>query len=157
MNSDRWRELQRLYHEAAALAHDERATFLVERCADPGLRAEVHSLLDGATEGDMFLERSALDEAANQRVSAATSWVGRTVDRYSILERVGAGGMGEVYRARDQVLQRDVALKFLLPADAGDVKPLLREAQHAACLSHPHICTVYEVGSLAGRPYLAME
>ena len=68
--------------------------------------------------------------------------------------------MGEVYRARDTVLERDVALKLLLPRSRwapGPVPRLLREAQSAARLSHPNICTVHEVGSFEGRPFLAME
>lgn len=77
---------------------------------------------------------------------------------FEILERVGAGGMGEVYRARDTTLQRDVAIKVLLHADAADTRNrLLREARAAASLNHPSICTIHEVGEADGLAYIAME
>ena len=79
---------------------------------------------------------------------------------YRIAEKIGAGGMGEVYRARDEDLARDVAIK-VLPADSlGDSTArarLLREARSAAALNHPHICTIYEVGETDGKMYIAME
>ena len=80
--------------------------------------------------------------------------------RYRITSRLGAGGMGEVYRARDEQLDRDVAVK-LLPASSFDDPTararLVREAKAAAALNHPNICTVYEVGDADGRTYIAME
>ncbi len=86
--------------------------------------------------------------------------VGKTLGPYRILERVGAGGMGVVYRARDDRLQRDVALK-VLPDDAirdDHARARLRtEAQSASSLNHPHICTIYDVGEADGRAYIAME
>jgi serine/threonine-protein kinase len=86
--------------------------------------------------------------------------VGQSLNQYSILERVGAGGMGVVYRARDQRLRRDVALKILPPAAAGDSAAqhrLLDEARLASSLNHPHICTIYEVGEADGQIFIAME
>ena len=85
---------------------------------------------------------------------------GTQVGNYRILDRLGAGGMGEVYRARDSRLERDVALKVLpasLETDAVAVERLLREARAAASLDHPNICVVHDVGVGEGRPYLAME
>ena len=84
---------------------------------------------------------------------------GGQLAHYRILEKLGAGGMGEVYRARDESLDRDVAIK-VLPAsfDAPDARArLVREARAAAALNHPHICTVYEVGDADGQGYIAME
>ena len=86
--------------------------------------------------------------------------MGTRLGHYRILERIGAGGMGEVYRAHDDALQRDVAIKVLPAATAGDEAArsrLLREARAAAALNHPHICTVYEVGEADGRTFIAME
>jgi eukaryotic-like serine/threonine-protein kinase len=85
---------------------------------------------------------------------------GTTLGPYRIIEAIGAGGMGEVYRAHDARLQRDVAIKLLPSAHAADEEArarLLREARAAAALNHPHICTIYEVGEADGRAYIAME
>jgi TolB-like protein/tRNA A-37 threonylcarbamoyl transferase component Bud32 len=83
-----------------------------------------------------------------------------TLGRYRILERIGAGGMGEVYRARDPQLARDVAIKVLPPEALADPMArtrLFREARTAGQLNHPHICTIHEVGEDDGRTYVAME
>ncbi len=85
---------------------------------------------------------------------------GKTLGHYRILEKIGAGGMGEVYRAHDEQLDRDVALKILPPSsfsDPGARARLLREARAAAGLNHPHICTIHEVGEADGQAYIAME
>src|SRR5574339_1073585 len=77
---------------------------------------------------------------------------------YEVLEQLGTGGMGEVFRAYDEKLQRAVALKVLRTSEPGDqAARLLREARAAAALNHPGICTVYEVNEFDGRAYIAME
>ena len=85
---------------------------------------------------------------------------GGRLAHYRIISRLGAGGMGEVYRARDEQLDRDVAVK-VLPASSFDDPTararLVREARAAAALNHPNICTVYEVGEADGQAYIAME
>jgi len=86
--------------------------------------------------------------------------LGQQVGHYRILEKIGAGGMGEVYRAHDEQLDRDVALKVLPPHTLTDQTArarLLREARAAAALNHPHICTIHEVGEAGGQAYIAME
>ncbi len=86
--------------------------------------------------------------------------IGQVISHYRIVEKIGAGGMGEVYRARDERLKRDVAFKILPPesqggADAG--KKLLREARSASALNDPHICVIHEVGEAGGRHFIVME
>ena len=79
---------------------------------------------------------------------------------YKILERIGAGGMGEVYRARDHRLGRDVAIKVLpasLSRDAERMRRFEQEARAAAALNHPNICTIYEVAQAGGFAFIAME
>ena len=84
--------------------------------------------------------------------------VGERIGHYQILEEIGSGGMGVVFRARDELLARDVALKFLSQsADSSSRHRLLEEAQAASALNHSHICTIYEVVAEAQRPFIAME
>src|SRR5262245_28970362 len=85
---------------------------------------------------------------------------GSRLGPYEIVSLLGAGGMGEVYRARDTRLQREVAIKVIGAGVAGDPsmrERLLREARAASALNHPHICTVHDVGDSEGRPFIAME
>src|SRR5215472_3635500 len=86
--------------------------------------------------------------------------VGRTLAHYRILEKIGAGGMGVVYRAQDTQLERPVALKVVGEGAQLDERArtrLLQEARTASALNHPNICTVYEAGNAEGETYIAME
>ncbi len=143
MSTDRWARLEELYHAVRGRPVAEQAAYLAEACADDAaLRQEVQSLLAGAP---------ATDAAVTTTVSTAATLVpGATLSHYRIESRLGAGGMGEVFRARDTRLNRSVAIKV---SRAAFTLRFRREAQALASLSHPHICTLYDVGA----DYLVME
>ena len=92
--------------------------------------------------------------------SDTDSWLGRRERSYEVLSRIGAGGMGEVYRARDTKLGREVALKVLpeeFARDPGRLKRFEQEARSGSALNHPNIITVYDIDEHNSTPYIAME
>jgi hypothetical protein len=139
--AERWARIERLYHDALQRDPRERGSFLADACAgDESLRLEVESLLahDG---GAAYLSTPALVSDVVERLQ-----VGQTVGPYLISARIGEGGMGEVYRARDTKLGRDVAIKVVSGAFTADSERLARFAREArvlASLNHPHIGAIY--------------
>jgi serine/threonine protein kinase len=152
MQADLWKKVEALYQAALAEPPEKRAAFLVQACPeDLQLRAEVQSLLDQHARS--FLESSPL--SAIKALSA-----GAKLGNFEIVELLGRGGMGEVWRARDARLSRDVAIKVLpvgLARDPDRIARFEREARAAATLSHPNICVIHEVGEHEGQPFIAME
>ena len=164
MSADRQRQITQLCHAALERSASDRAAFLREACAgDEALRQEVESLLRYEDAGDQFLERPAVEEVARLVTNPPESIVdfqGRRVGVYQIEARIGAGGMGDVYRARDTKLGRDVAIKVLPPEftrSADRRARFEREARLLASLNHPHIAQVYGFDESEGIAALVME
>ena len=160
MTPDRWRQIEQLYHSVLRQEPAQRAAFLDEACAeDHELWREVGSLLDRS--GADSPEGSVLDLTAKMHtMEQGPLLLGRQIGPYEILSRLGAGGMGEVYRAKDMKLGREVAIKVLSKALVGDRAHLARfrrEAQLLASLNHPNIATVHGLEESAGSYCLVME
>ena len=155
MNPDRWREVSRIYGAVLTRPPDARAAALDKLCAHDGtLRREVESLLaeDSAV--------AALDGVAAAGLWPAADLTGRMLGPYRLESVLGAGGMGQVYRAIDTRLNRTVAVKVLPSALADDAQfraRFEREAKSIAALNHPHICTLHDVGDEGGVAFLVME
>jgi serine/threonine protein kinase/TolB-like protein len=148
-------QVKRVFLAVCDLDPAIRRNRLEELCgANQELLREVETLLKHDFEDNIFDEDDNVDD---EIPFAPVEWIGRTIQSYKLLERIGAGGMGEVFRGEDVRLKRPVAVKFLGTQMIGDEpqrERFLREAQAAAALNHPSICTVYDIGDAEGRPYI---
>lgn len=154
--SGRWQRLEEVVQAALERPTDERAAFLAEACgADDDLRREAASLVEREARADGFLATPLGELAANAMTYSPSGTlqadesrivIGSRIGAYEICARLGVGGMGEVYRAHDHTLGRDVAIKVLPAAFSADAERLARferEARMLASLSHPHIGAIY--------------
>src|SRR5262250_2853226 len=167
MKPERWKQIEQLYHAALEREPGAREAFLAQACAgDEELRREVEELLryDGAAES--FIEGNALAFEARRLEPEELSQTapqflpGQSIGAYKIVALLAAGGMGVVYRARDERLRRDVAIKVLPDSFANDADRLRRfeqEAHATSALNHPNILTVYDIGAHEGAPFIVAE
>jgi serine/threonine protein kinase/Tol biopolymer transport system component len=151
---EKWQEIKEVLAAALEQPPAERHAYLDRACTEPALRREVESLIAAHEQGGSGLIEQ---PPPTTREILPT---GTKIGSYEILARLGAGGMGVVYKARDLKLGRLLALKFP-PEGSLATQPararLLREAQHASALNHPNIATIYDAGEDSGRVYIAME
>jgi Tol biopolymer transport system component len=162
MTSDRWRQIEDLCHAGLARPPEERAAFLAQACAgDEALQREVESLLAQESSAASFLNQPAAAVAERAVLDHAKgTLVGQRLGSYAIRSLLGVGGMGEVYRAYDDALGREVAIKVLPPAFTADPERrarLEREARLLATLNHPHIGAIYGIEDADGLRALVLE
>ncbi len=160
--ADQWEKVKSFFEAALQRSSVEREQFLAENCADEGIRTEVLSLLHNHESAGSFLPSlpEQISVAAAARRSGKALPAKTRLGPYEITALLGAGGMGEVYRARDTRLDRSVAIKVLPEVFASDRDRLRRfeqEARAVAALNHPNILGVYDVGSQDGTSYVVCE
>ncbi len=154
MSQDFHERVREIFLEACELSPTERVTHLDEVCRDdPKLRSEVESLLDHHQEGDPTESTPPTRDTAEVRFRPGQLFAGR----YRILTLLGRGGMGEVYRVHDELLDEPVALKILLGAQPSAVQSLLQEVRLARSITHSSIVRVFDVSEADGEPFFTME
>ena len=153
MTPDIWQRVKEVLAGALEREPGDRPAYLDHACAEQSLRKEVESLIASHEQGGSgFLEPAAMESGALK--------CGAMLGSYEILAPLGSGGMGDVYRARDTRLNREVAVKVVSPTFADDPNLLMRfrrEAHVLASLNHPNIVTIFDIGQEGRTVYIAME
>jgi eukaryotic-like serine/threonine-protein kinase len=164
MNAEQWQRIREALERLESMNEGEKTAYLDRQFGnDPGLRVEVERLLAAEANAPSSFLRSSpfgqfVTEGTQIKVSALST--GTRLGPYVIQALLGSGGMGEVYRARDTRLERTVAIKILprhLSSDPQRKQRFEREARAISALNHPHICTLYDIGTQEGVDYLVME
>ncbi|CAN5439571.1 hypothetical protein BH10ACI2_BH10ACI2_08060 [soil metagenome] len=162
MDAELWQRAKTIFEQVVGLGPEERRDYLDSACKDePDVRSEVEELLNYHDRSDGFMDGPAVNEVAEELIGKVDKIQnGKILLHYEIIKPLGEGGMGEVYLARDTKLFRKVAIKVLPTASATDDEAnqrLLREAQSAAKLDHPNICTIYQIAEEDGRRFIVMQ
>jgi serine/threonine protein kinase/Tol biopolymer transport system component len=162
MTPERWQQIKEVFNAALERSEPDRPGFIAEACAgDESLLSEVESLLKSHAKEGRFIDAPAYEVAAGVLINSQSMIApGQSLGSYRILSTLGRGGMGEVYLAEDGRLGRKVALKLLPSSFTNDAERLARferEARAASGLNHPNILTIYELGCLDGRQFIAAE
>jgi eukaryotic-like serine/threonine-protein kinase len=168
LNPNQWKQIFELYHATLELPETDRAAFLRTCTTDEDVRREVTSLLENDKEGEALLPSPALEVAARMMANEndldskrnSGPMIGKTVLHYRIVGKIGQGGMGEVYQAKDQKLGRDVAIKVLpeeFARDADRVARFQREAKLLASLNHTNIAAIYGLEKSNETNFLVLE
>jgi eukaryotic-like serine/threonine-protein kinase len=162
MKPESWQQITELYHATVAHPPEERRSFLDQACeGDEELRSQVERLVAAHEHSSDFIESPAFADAPELLIPGQPgALAGQRIGHYRVEALLGAGGMGEVYLARDEQLGRKVALKLLpehLTADETQLNRFKREARTASALNHPNILTVHEIGVDGSRHFIATE
>ena len=157
-----WQKVREVFDSALSRPPEERAEYLERACGeDKTLLSEVRSLFDSLESAESFLEKPAVAAVAeNIEPCEKKLEKGARLGHYEILGQIGAGGMGEVYLARDTKLDREVALKILnekFSRDEANLNRFIREAKAASALNHPNILVIHEIGASGDSPYIVSE
>jgi Tol biopolymer transport system component/predicted Ser/Thr protein kinase len=168
MNGDRWQRVEEIFDQAIQMEADKRASYLDHACAgDDGLRRDVEQLLASDSSKDHSLTNAVANAAGRilapgepGQTDIPADLCGRQIGPYQVIGRIGAGGMGVVYQARDTELDRTVAIKVLPPALVRDVHRrhrFIREAKAASALNHPNIVTIHAITHAESMDCIVME
>ena len=157
-----WSRVKAIVDAAIRRRPEERAAYLAEACdGDESVRREVESLLSSFDRADGFMEKPAIGNIDHNETEELTFLPdGQLIGHYQIIRRLGAGGMGVVYLAKDQKLDRHVAIKLLnkrYERNEENVRRFVREAKAASALNHPNILTIHEIGEFEGSQYIVSE